>query len=235
MSRIGVKEGRQKTVRRPVPRQRTREKPLIFSYKQSYDKSISDELKERYKPDIETLENEGFSLFSLHQETVWPFSVLIFFPIYLIMKSNDEFVKIESPLKITTYHLIFTLKSHSTYAYVYGMGCKFYTNFTDGTWLVSNTGQRARDKKVIILARDYETITTEKFWERHKSKVIELQENGKQLNPHLSFDTWVGIENLIDRSNLMSIIGMGIVWLGFLGWVIYWLVSKALSLIGVTF
>ena len=206
---------------------------MVFSYKQSYDKSISDELKERYKTEIETLEKEGFSPFSLHQETIWPFSVLIFFPIYLIMKSNNEFVKIESPLRLTTYHLMFVSKSHSTYAYVYGLGCKFYTNFTDGTWLVSNTGQRVRDKKVIVLARDYGTIATDKLWERHRAKIEEFQADGKRLNPHLSFEAWAGVENLFDRGNLMSIIWMGVVWLGFLSWVIYWLASKALGLIGI--
>jgi hypothetical protein len=207
---------------------------LVFSYKLSYDKFISGELKERYRADIETLENEGFRLFSLHKETIWPFSVLFFFPVYLIMASN-EFVKIESPLRITSYHLIFVSKEHSTYAYVYGMGCKFYTNFIDGTWLISNTGQRARDKKVITLARDHGTVTTEKVWERHRSKIKELQAKGKQFNPHLSFDTWVGVENQFDQSNLSSLISMGVVWLGFLGWAIYWLVRNILNLLGVIY
>ena len=88
---------------------------MVFSYKLSYDKFITEKLKEKNQTEIETLENEGFSLFSLHQEIIWPFSVLLFFPIYLLMASN-EFVRIESPLRITSYHLIFVSKSFSTLA-----------------------------------------------------------------------------------------------------------------------
>src|SRR5262245_56262441 len=122
----------------------------MFDYKQSYEKSISDDLKRRFRQEVELLEREGFSLFGMHQETIWPFSVIFFFPVYLLMASN-EYVRIRAPLRIASYHLMYISKDDTTFAYVFGPGCKFYTKFIDGTWLVSNTAQDIRDEKVIIV------------------------------------------------------------------------------------
>ena len=123
---------------------------MVFSYKQSYDKSISDNLKKRFQDNISVLEKQGFSYFSMHQEAIWPFSVIFLFPVYLMMAAN-EYVQIESPSRVTSYHLMYSSQEYSTIAYVYGMGCKFFTKFTDGTWVVSNTGQKIRDEKILIL------------------------------------------------------------------------------------
>jgi len=43
---------------------------LLFRYKQSYDRSISDALKKRFWREVEVLEQEGFRFFSLHQEAI---------------------------------------------------------------------------------------------------------------------------------------------------------------------
>src|SRR5512137_24399 len=109
-------------------------------YKPSYDTSISNILKQRFSTDIEVLELEGFRFFSIHQEMIWPFSVILFFPVYVLM-ANNEYVRVETPLRITSYHLIYVSGDGSTLAYVYGLGSKFYTKFIDGTWLISNTAQ----------------------------------------------------------------------------------------------
>src|SRR5574342_580423 len=122
----------------------------MFSYKQSYEKSISDDLKKRFRNEVELLEREGFSLFGMHQETIWPFSVIFFFPVYFMMARN-EYVRVKTPLRITSYHLMYVSKDHATFAYVHGLGCKFYTKFVDGTWFVSNTAQNIHDERVVIL------------------------------------------------------------------------------------
>ncbi|HEX5943214.1 MAG TPA: hypothetical protein VFY66_13100, partial [Anaerolineales bacterium] len=145
---------------------------MMFSYKQSYDKSISDELKRRFWKEVQVLEQEGFRFFSLHEETLWPFSVLLFFPVYVLMASN-EYIRVKTPLRITSYHLIYVSKDDATFAYVYGLGCKFYTKFIDGTWFVSNTAQSIRDEKVIVQKRDTEAATTEQVWKKHHTKVQE--------------------------------------------------------------
>ena len=137
----------------------------MFIYKQSYDKSISDELKRRFWKEVEILEHEGFRFFSLHKERIWPFSVILFFPVYVLMASN-EYVRVEAPLRITSYHLMYVSKDAATFAYVYGLGCKFYTKFMDGTWLVSNTVQSIRDEKVVVQKREDEAATTEQIWKK---------------------------------------------------------------------
>jgi hypothetical protein len=208
---------------------------LIFSYSQSYEKSISDELKKRFRNEINLLEREDFSFCGMHQETLWPFSVILFFPVYLMMASNES-VRVTTPLRIVSYHLMYLSKDNATFAYVYGLGCKFYTKFMDGTWLVSNTAQNIRDERVVILKRDPEdAVPTEQVWRQHQMKVQEYQAKGMQLAPRVSFADWVEIESRFDQSNVISVAGLGIVWLIFLIWAIYWVVTNGVSIMDTIF
>ena len=203
---------------------------MLFRYRQSYDQSISDDLKKRFWREVEVLEHKGFRFFSLHQETIWPFSLILFFPVYVLMASN-EYVRVERPLRITSYHLMYVSKDEATFAYVYGLGCKFYTRFIDGTWLVSNTAQSIRDEKVIVQKRDEEAATTEQVLKNHLAKVQELQAKGLQLAPRVSFDHWVEIESRFDQSNVISVVSLGIVWLMVLVWSIYWVVMNGVNIL----
>jgi len=207
---------------------------LLFSYKQSYDQSISDALKKRFRKEVDVLEQAGFRFFSLHQEAIWPFSVLLFFPVYVLMASNED-VRVEPPLRITSYHLMYISKDEATFAYVYGLGCKFYTRFMDGTWVVSNTAQSIRDEKVIVQKRDEEATTTEQVLKRHFAKVQELQAKGLQLARRVSFDQWLEIESRFDQSNVISVVSLGIVWLMLVGWAIYWVVTNGRNIIDTIF
>jgi hypothetical protein len=202
----------------------------MFSYQQSYDKSISEVLKKRFWKEVEVLDQEGFRFFSLHQETIWPFSVILFFPVYVLMASN-EYVRVETPLRITSYHLMYVSKDEATFAYVYGMGCKFYTKFVDGTWLVSNTVQNLQDEKVVILRRDSEAASTDQVWQKHHTKAQEYQAQGLQLAKRVSFADWVEIESQFDRGNVISVVSLGIVWMIFITWAIYWIVVNGISII----
>ena len=206
----------------------------MFTYKQSYDKSISDELKKRFRKEVQVLEKEGFRFFGMHQEILWPFSVILFFPVYVMMVFND-YVRVETPLRITSYHLMYLSKDDATIAYVYGMGCKFYTKFVDGTWLVSNTVQNLRDEKVVILKREAEAITTEEIWKKHHTKVQEYQAKGMQLVTRVTFENWLELESRFDRSNVSTVVSLGVGWMAVLAWAIYWLVMNGVSIINTTF
>jgi hypothetical protein len=207
---------------------------LLFKYKQSYDRLISDALKKSFWKEVEFLEQEGFRFFSLHQEVIWPFSLILLFPVYVLMASNED-VRVEPPLRITSYHLMYVSKDEATFAYVYGLGCKFYTRFMDGTWLVSNTAQSIRDEKVVVQKRDEQAATTEQVLKHHYAKVQELQAKGLQLATRVSFDNWVEIESRFDQSNVISVVGLGIVWLLFLGWAIYWVITNGINILHTIF
>jgi hypothetical protein len=206
----------------------------MFSYKQSYDKSILDELKRRFWKEVEVLEHQGFRFFSLHQETIWPFSVIFLFPVYVLMASN-EYVRVETPLRITSYHLMYVSEDGATFAYVYGLGCKFYTKFNDGTWLVSNTAQSIRDEKVVVQKRDEEAATTEQVWKKHNTKVQEYLAKGLQFATRVSFGDWIQLESRFDRSNAISVGSLGVIWVMFLIWALYWVVTIGASIIDTLF
>jgi hypothetical protein len=206
----------------------------MFSYKQSYDKSISEGLKKRFWKEVQVLDREGFRFFSLHQERIWPFSVLLFFPVYVMMASKEH-VRVEAPLRITSYHLMYVSKDEATFAYVYGLGCKFYTKFVDGTWLVSNTVQDLRDESVVILMRESEAASTDQVWKRHAAKIQEYQAKGLQLARRVSFGDWVEIESRFDRGNVTSVVSLGIVWLMLVAWAMYWIVMNGVSILATNF
>ncbi|HLN89961.1 MAG TPA: hypothetical protein VK253_07835 [Candidatus Binatia bacterium] len=206
----------------------------MFRYKQSFDQSISDDLKKRFWKEVEVLEQGGFRFFSLHKETIWPFSVILFFPVYVLMASTED-VRVEPPLRITSYHLMYVSKDEATFAYVYGLGCKFYTKFMDGTWLVSNTAQSIRDEKVIVQKRNEDAATTVEVLKNHHAKVQELRAKGLQLATRVSFDHWVEIESRFDRSNLISVVSLGIAWLVFVVWAIYWAIMNGVNIINTIF
>jgi hypothetical protein len=184
---------------------------MTCTYKLTTDEAILDTLKSRHHTAIATLENIDFTFFCVHQEIVWPFSALIWFPIYLSMVLGNEYVRIQSPLRITSFHLLFTSETYATYAYLYGMGCKFYTGFTDGTWLVTNTYLNTRDKQIIIQKPGRGIVTTQQIWEKHQAKIAALQAQGKQLNPQLSFDDWREVDRQFAQSNLPLAIITGII------------------------
>jgi hypothetical protein len=164
----------------------------------------------------------------MHRETIWPFSAVFFFPVYLMM-AGSEYVRVESPLRITSYHLMYVCKEQATLAYVYGLGCKFYTKFADGSWLVSNTGQSLRDEKVVTLKRESEELPTKQVWDRHRAKLQEARAKGLQPAPHLSFEGWAELESRFDRSNVISVVSLGIFWMALLAWALYRLVIYGTS------
>jgi hypothetical protein len=201
------------------------------TFELSYDKAIADELRKRFASNIAVLENDGFIPFGLHQEIIYPFSVLIFFPVYLAMLLGGEVIRIQSPLRITSFHLMYASHDFATYAYLYGLGTKFYTNFTDGTWLVSNTALNTRNGKVIVLKSDPELAHTRPIWERHRMKVLALEAEGRSLYQHLSFDHWAGVERQFDQGSLPSVIGMGLAWLAVVIGALYWLIGRLFILL----
>jgi hypothetical protein len=200
---------------------------LVFSYQQSNDKAISDDLKMRHHNEIAVLEKAGFSFFSLHRETIWPFSVIFFFPIYLMMAAR-EYTRIEPPLRITSYHLMYFSKEKATLAYIYGLGCKFYSRFSDGTWLVSNTVQSIRDEKIEVVVS---ALPAAPALENHEIKIRQRIEGGKRLAAHVTFDSWAEADGQFDQRNLVSLISMGLVWMGILAWLVSWLLRNGLGLI----
>jgi hypothetical protein len=205
----------------------------VAIYKLAYDKEISDELRRRFAEDIAFLEREGFRSSSLHQEIIYPFSQLIFFPIYVAMRMGNEIIKIEFPFRISSFHLTFVSQTHATYAYVYGLGCKFYTNFSDGTWLVSNTSLDVKDDKVIVFKANPEfTLTTEFVWKRHQEKISELESQGKHLNHNVSFEAWAKLDQRFDQSGLSTILKIGVIWCALVIGALYWLIRMLITLLG---
>jgi hypothetical protein len=207
---------------------------MTISYNQSHDPSISDALKHRFGKDIAALEDAGFRFFSVHQEVIWPFSVILFLPVYVMMVLSEE-VRVESPLRITSFHLLYVSRDEATLAYVYGLGCKFYTKFTDGTWLVSNTSQSTRNEKIIVEKKRQEGVPAEQVLKNHEEKVRQLQASGLQPAMRVTFDDWVNVDSQFDQGGVIPVVGTALIGLMILAGAIYWVVKSIARIMDMIF
>jgi hypothetical protein len=170
----------------------------------------------------------------VHQEVIWPFSVILFLPVYVMMVLNEE-VRVESPLRITSFHLLYVSRDEATLAYVYGLGCKFYTKFTDGTWLVSNTAQSTRNEKIIVQKKTQEGIPAEQGLKNHEEKVRQLQASGLQPASRVTFDDWVNVDSQFDQDGVISVVGTTLIGLAILAGAIYWVVKSIARIMDMIF
>ncbi len=206
---------------------------MLVSYVPIYEQSIADELRRRFATTCAMLEAKGFALFGVHQEIHFPFSLLIFLPAYLPMRLSGDLIRIQRPLRATSYHLMYASRAHATYAYVYGLGCTFYTSFADGSWLVSNTYMKTRDPSVTILTVDVRRPPLpDQGWARHLHTIREWEAQGKRVSSRLEFGDWVGVEQRLDRDNMPVAIGWGVFWLVWVGWPLIVVVAALLKLAG---
>lgn len=194
---------------------------MTDTYEINFDKAIADELKSRFRADISFLENLGFTFLNVFQETMWPFSLITFFPVYLIMKLSNEMIGIRPPLRVASYGIVFASPAYGTYVHVFGLGCKFYTGFTDGTWLVTNSNLKSGSDTIVIQNRLDAPEPTEKVWQRHLAQAEKMKTEGKIPDARLSFEAWAKIDRKIDKANMRAVKQFGFLWTAFLVFVLY--------------
>jgi hypothetical protein len=126
---------------------------------------------------------------------MFPFSFIVFFPLVVLMVATRyrEFVRIRSPLRVATYHPLLVYREFATYAYLFGLGLKLYTRFTDGTSLitanyVSHGPVLADEDRKLYIYSAVQSI--ESAWESHKDHINEFRSDGRQPSHRMTFEDY---------------------------------------------
>jgi hypothetical protein len=170
----------------------------VTVYQQIAEPEIARKVQARYSATINGLKQQGFDELCICGETMFPLSVIVLLPLALMMLGRREIVRIHRPLRITLCYQLLVSRQWATYALVFGFGVKFYTNFTDGTGLVSANfvaplmPQTVADEKGKFY-RYAAARPLQSAWEFHQSLISNFTRAGKTPRDELSFENYVGL------------------------------------------
>ncbi len=174
---------------------------MRVAYQQTTQSEIVSRVRDRYASEIALLKDMGFAELCFYTEAMFPLSLLLLFPVVLLMRAQKEVIQIQSPLRIAVCCPILVAREYATYAVMMGYGVKFYTNFTDGTGLIS-----ANFPSLDILdlkGKLYKYAAPqpiESAWRLHLDRTESLKAEGKQVRNRIGFEDFVELSAREDQS-----------------------------------
>jgi hypothetical protein len=175
----------------------------LLTYQQVVRPEAHDEIRHRYRSDIDRLEWLGFEELCFYSEVLFPFSAILAFPLVLFMLVKREIVKLGFPLRAVIHYPLLVSREYNTYVEIFSMGVKFYTNFADGTALVSAnfkaSGSSNEERKFHKYASKREIETA---WAFHQDKIRHCISSGRQIRDNVCFEDYVEISTRDDAATL---------------------------------
>jgi hypothetical protein len=148
-------------------------------------------VRTRYQKTISALQDKGFDYLGSYSEAQFPFSLLVLTPIYWMMRSKREVTRISSPLRVTAYYPLLVHRETDSIALVNGLHSKFYTQFGDGTVIITvNAGTKNLfDTEKRIYKASFPG-TEAQTWEKHQEWRAEFLKAGKEVKKSDEFDDY---------------------------------------------
>ncbi len=167
---------------------------MFIDYELTTDLAIIDRVRARYAAERAALAQLGFTELCFYSEIIFPFSAVVLFPAWWMMRQHKEVRQIRWPLRISASYPLLVSPSHATSVLVMGLGVKFYTLFADDTGLItanfnSSSGQD-RDGTFVKYATPG---SIEAIWQQHGERLREAQASGKQLRAATTFEDYVAL------------------------------------------
>jgi len=175
---------------------------MASEYRQTADKEIQDKVRVKYRASIQTLKLLNFEDLCFFSETAralglsnGPVGMLGVIP-----AMAAEVSKMGSDLSVHVFLLLMVSREYDTYVAPFGLGVKFFTSFTDGTFVITtNYDSPAINDDQEKLYKASQPCSIAEAWYRHRAWVTKLTESGKQRNYHLSFDEFARLARKEDR------------------------------------
>jgi len=176
---------------------------MPIQYQQTMDKEILDRVRKKRHDAIQELKSLSFEEHSFFGETVHAFG---FVPLGLtgflgtIIALFKEVSKVERNLDVTIFNVVMASRDYATYAGPFGLGVKFYTSFTDGTFIISanfETPAIQDEREKLYKFANAEPITS--TWLHHKNRVEKLCSEGKRMNEPLSLADFLQLSHREDE------------------------------------
>ncbi len=168
---------------------------MHIAYQITTQFELIDKVRARYSSDLDQLKDLGFEELCFYTERLFPFSFLVLFPIFLLMRSKREVIHIQNPLRITASYPLLVASTDATCALVMGLGIKFYTPFSDGTGLISANFPtdeiQDRREKLYKYAIPQPLAAA---WQFHRDRLQMFRAQGRAVRE------WVGFEGYVELS-----------------------------------
>jgi hypothetical protein len=155
---------------------------------------IEARVRQKYRSQITVLTGLGFDYLCCYGEAFSPFRLALVVPAIAVlgMWVQGFPVRIGKGLKVMACYALLISGDRTTYANPCESGAKLCTRFTDGTPLVSATGQSLEDRWPTAIhwcggaGIDY-------LWESHRHRVEDRESAGKRADRKTSFETYVSL------------------------------------------
>jgi hypothetical protein len=173
--------------------------------------AIRSRVKRRYDPVFQQLSPLGFEEQTLFKEVSGgnPFWLILLVLALPIMISRREVIGFEFPMSITNYCLLYINKKFSTQSQVYGLGETFYTEFDDGTLLIStnttHTSEDLIDEENNYYRYYYDKVPVSELWDYHLKSIEDFNNQGKRLINDPDFQTFSRISTRSDQMLLKTL------------------------------
>jgi hypothetical protein len=173
-----------------------------------YKDKVEFRLRQRYADEIETLKELGFTHLTYVREINFPLSALVLGWVLPLMSFRRELYTVEGLLRLVTFNPVMFAPVECTYAEIFNLGVQFFTQFTDGTLLISanypNTTitDYARRFYKYHPPLDEETLSIQEAFERHQQRSTDFQVSGYARSPEFSL---VHFEGMLNRSTAMNL------------------------------
>jgi hypothetical protein len=153
---------------------------------QTTDIELITRVRARYASDMKELYSLNFREVCFLSESLGPFSLLLLFPIAILMRASGEVMVSRRPLRIAAAYSLFGYQEFGTYAQPMGLGVKFYTGFTDGTALVTSNfeSQDMTTERLLKIGRPQPLPWA---WVFHQKQIEELRSRKHELQTRLTF------------------------------------------------
>lgn len=175
-------------------------------YQEIHKDKLEYDLQQRYAEELSQLETFGFDDVRHTREVVFPFSALIFFPLYPFFKYKREIFQIEAPLRFVIFNPLALNYPYGTYAHVFGLGVKFITQFTDETLLTSANYVTTRvvKPKRKLYAYGGTPMPLSEAWKRHQGFLHELEADSCEVDTDLTLPKFEKVMHRDDKAMLFG-------------------------------
>jgi len=175
---------------------------IAATYSEIVDPKLQERARSRFAREIESLQPIGFRHLAYSLETLGPYSAILHFPLILFMLPKREVFAFPPPFRLAVAEVVLFHTEPSSLALCSGMGVKFYTCFSDKSLVISTTyASRIRLAPSSGITRIFESPNPQDAWLRHKTRISEMEREGKTIIRSASLPDFVEFCN---RQNDLS-------------------------------
>ena len=165
-----------------------------IEYAQIVSPLIDEKVRTRYQAEISELGRLGFGYCCSYSEAFSAFRLLFLFPaiVALLMLLKREVIRLDGGARFQTCHPLLTAGDNAAYAEAHSFGIKFYTAFTDGTFLVS-AGHASQDCEGPVMTMHWRRASIAEIWADHRSAIEVFEAAGRSVDRGADFETFADI------------------------------------------